>query len=153
MSIEEYLAEIEAKFAVSNPGKLRPRVLVVDQERTIAHTLAAILSHMGCLCSVSYNNVWALRKAREFKPDFVIGHVFNGDDLNGIDMAIQLRAELPETKVLLFGSQVATADIVEKAIADGHSFLDNVPILAKPVHPEVLVRWFESGGNPDALNE
>jgi hypothetical protein len=42
---------------------------------------------------------------------------------------------LPGIKVLLFSGQAATADLLEKARANGHEF----EILAKPVHPQDLL--------------
>jgi hypothetical protein len=53
----------------------------------------------------------------------------------------------------LSGSEAATVDILERRLAEGHSFLTSVPLLAKPVEAKVLLRWCESGGNPDALSE
>jgi CheY-like chemotaxis protein len=56
-------------------------------------------------------------------------------DLNGIDTAIRMRALLPGIKILLFSGQAATADLLEKARAEGYEF----DILAKPVHPQDLL--------------
>jgi hypothetical protein len=42
---------------------------------------------------------------------------------------------LPACKILLFSGQAATADLLEKARAQGHQF----EILAKPVHPQDLL--------------
>ena len=56
-------------------------------------------------------------------------------DLNGIDAAIRIRELLPKIKILLFSGQAATADLLEKARAQGYEF----EILAKPVHPQDLL--------------
>jgi hypothetical protein len=72
---------------------------------------------------------------------------------NGIDMAIEIHAEMPETKFLLVSGQAATVDPMKKALTEEHPFLANVPLLAKSVHPPILLRWCKSGGNPDALRE
>jgi CheY-like chemotaxis protein len=56
-------------------------------------------------------------------------------DLNGIDAAIRIRSLLPTIKILLFSGQAATADLLEKARAQGYEF----EILAKPVHPQDLL--------------
>ena len=56
-------------------------------------------------------------------------------DLNGIEAAIRIRELLPGIKVLLFSGQAATADLLEKARAQGYEF----EILAKPVHPQDLL--------------
>ena len=65
-----------------------------------------------------------------FQPDMLISDVIMAD-LNGIDAAIRIRALLPKIKILLFSGQAATADLLEKARAEGYEF----DILAKPVHP------------------
>jgi len=56
-------------------------------------------------------------------------------DLNGIDAAITIRGLLPQIKILLFSGQAATADLLEKARAQGYEF----EILTKPVHPQDLL--------------
>jgi two-component SAPR family response regulator len=61
-------------------------------------------------------------------------------DLNGIDAAIQVRSILPSVKILLFSGQAATADLLEKARAQGYEF----EILAKPVHPQDLLNKLRS---------
>jgi len=50
-------------------------------------------------------------------------------------VAIETRKKLPKCKVLLFSGQAATADLLERARAQGHEF----DILAKPVHPTDLL--------------
>lgn len=151
MTIEKLLADISSR-AATNLEEPRPKVLVVDNERVIADTLAMLLSQHGYQSSVAYGGSEGLRKVRELKPDMVISDIVH-DEPNGIDMAIQIHAETPETTIFLFSGQAASADLMKKALAEGHSFLANVPLLAKPVHPQVLLCWFKSGGNPDALRE
>jgi CheY-like chemotaxis protein len=98
--------------------------LVVDDERVIADTLAIIL----------YTGTAAVERARDIKPDLIISDVIM-PDMNGIEAAIRIRRALPDCKILLFSGQAATADLLEKARAQGHEF----EILAKPVHPQDLL--------------
>ena len=60
--------------------------------------------------------------------------------ITGIEAAIEVRAKLPSCKILLFSGQAATADLLEKARAQGHEF----EILAKPVHPTDLLAKLRS---------
>jgi len=113
----------------------KPKVLVADDERVIADTLAMILNQSGFEARAVYSGEKALELARTFAPDMMICDVIM-DDLNGIDAAIQLRAMLPRIKILLFSGQAATADLLEKARAQGYEF----EILAKPVHPQDLLK-------------
>ena len=115
-------------------AKNRPKVLVVDDERVIADTLVMILDQSGFDARAVYSGEGALELAPVFEPDMLISDVIMAD-LNGIDAAIRIRALLPEIKILLFSGQAATADLLEKARADGYEF----DILAKPVHPQDLL--------------
>jgi CheY-like chemotaxis protein len=112
----------------------KPRVLVADDERVIADTLSMILNQSGFDARAVYTGERALELAGEFQPDMLISDVIMAD-LNGIDAAIRIRALLPNIKILLFSGQAATADLLEKARAQGYEF----EILAKPVHPQDLL--------------
>src|SRR5215467_1888216 len=112
----------------------KPRVLVVDDERVIADTLAIILNQSGFNASAVYTGMAAVERAKEDKPDLIISDVIM-PDMNGIEAAIRIRQLLPGCKILLFSGQAATADLLEKARAQGHEF----EILAKPVHPQDLL--------------
>lgn len=115
-------------------NRVKPKVLVVDDERVIADTLAMILNQSGFEAQAVYSGEKAVELAAAFVPNMLITDVIMAD-LNGIDAAIQIRALLPTVKVLLFSGQAATADLLEKARAQGHEF----DILAKPVHPQDLL--------------
>lgn len=112
----------------------KPKVLVVDDERVIADTLAMILNQSGFEAKAVYSGEKAVELAPLMAPDMLITDVIMAD-LNGIDAAIMIRSLLPEIKVLLFSGQAATADLLEKARAKGYEF----EILAKPVHPQDLL--------------
>jgi DNA-binding response OmpR family regulator len=112
----------------------KPKVLVADDERVIADTLAMILNQSGFQAKVAYTGEKALEMASEFRPEMLISDVIMGG-LNGIDAAIQIREILPSIKILLFSGQAATADLLEKARDRGYEF----EILAKPVHPQDLL--------------
>jgi CheY-like chemotaxis protein len=112
----------------------KPKVLVADDEPVIADTLAMILNQSGFEARAVYSGEKAVELASTFEPDMLISDVIMAD-LNGIDAAIRIRAKLPRIKILLFSGQAATADLLEKARANGYEF----EILAKPVHPQDLL--------------
>jgi DNA-binding response OmpR family regulator len=114
--------------------KTKPKVLVADDERVIADTLAMILNQSGFEARPVYSGEKALELASTFEPDMLISDVIMAD-LNGIDAAIRMRELRPGIKILLFSGQAATADLLEKARAQGYEF----EILAKPVHPQDLL--------------
>src|SRR5882762_6011776 len=94
--------------------KPRPKVLVADDEKVIADTLAIILNQAGYNATAVYSGTSAVEQAKALRPDLVISDVIM-DDLNGIDAAIKIRALLPSCKILLFSGQAATADLLESA--------------------------------------
>lgn len=113
---------------------MKPKILVVDDERVIADTLVIILNRNGFEASAAYSGESAVEQAQAEKPQMIISDVIM-NDMNGIDAAIKIRSVLPACKILLFSGQAATADLLEKARAQGHEF----EILAKPVHPQDLL--------------
>lgn len=112
----------------------KPKVLVVDDEKVIADTLAIILNQHGFEASAVHTGNRAVELARDTRPDLVISDVIV-PDLNGIEAAIAICKFLPKCKILLFSGQAATADLLESAGRQGHEF----EILAKPVHPQDLL--------------
>jgi len=112
----------------------KPKVLVADDEQVIANTLAIILNQAGFEARAVYSGEKALEELDGFQPDMLISDVIM-TGMTGIEVAIETRKKLPDCKVLLFSGQAATADLLERARAQGHEF----DILAKPVHPTDLL--------------
>jgi DNA-binding response OmpR family regulator len=115
---------------------MKPKVLVVDDERVIADTLSIILNQNGFDAFPAYTGQSAIQLALSRRPDLLISDViFNNETITGIDVAIRVRQAIPGCKILLFSGQAATADLLETARSQGHEF----EILAKPVHPQDLL--------------
>ena len=112
----------------------KPRVLVADDEQVIANTLAIILNQAGFEARAVFSGEKAVEMLESFEPDMLISDVIM-TGMTGIEAAIITRERRPSCKVLLFSGQAATADLLEKARAQGHEF----EILAKPVHPTDLL--------------
>jgi CheY-like chemotaxis protein len=115
----------------SNPV---PRIFVVDDESVVASTLAAILQMNGFSAKFFTCPLDALTAARLKAPDLLISDVAM-PGISGIELAIQMRAQYPTCKVLLFSGQAATVDLLEDARAQGHDF----DLLQKPVPPTELL--------------
>jgi DNA-binding NtrC family response regulator len=114
------------------------RVFVVDDEPLIASSLAAILQMNGFSARFFTCPLAALAAARSESPDLVISDVAM-PGISGIDLAIQMSAQYPNCKILLFSGQAATSDLLESARAQGYDFR----LLQKPVHPSEFL--FEIG--------
>jgi CheY-like chemotaxis protein len=113
----------------------KTKVLIADDERVIADTLAMILNQGGFEALAVYSCVKALEMAPDFKPDLLISDVIMSE-LNGIEAAIRMKALLPDIRVFLLSGQTATAEMLEKENAADYGF----EVLAKPLHPNDLIR-------------
>ena len=111
-----------------------PRVFVVDDEPVIASTLAAILKLHGYSAPSFTNPLEALAAARLRAPDLLISDVVM-PGLSGVDLAIQIKVQCPDCKILLFSGQATTEDLLKGARSQGHAFL----LLPKPVHPSLML--------------
>lgn len=112
----------------------KPRILIVDDEKSIADTLAAVFKIKGHEAMATYNAESAVETIEQFEPDIVLSDVMMGK-MTGVDLAIYLSKARPECKVVLFSGQAATADLLAEANRKGHQFR----LLAKPIHPQKLL--------------
>ncbi len=110
------------------------RVLVVDDNRDAADSLAQILELLGQEADVAYDGPSAIEKARSSPPDVVLCDI-GLPGMSGYEVAKALRALLGETVKVFAVSGYARAEDVERAREagfDGH--------VAKPPDPESIVR-------------
>jgi DNA-binding response OmpR family regulator len=124
------------------------RVFVVDDESTIAATLAMILKRNGFEAVSFTEPLEALSAARLDPPDLLITDVMM-PVMSGIDLAIALREEHPNCKVLLFSGQAATANLLQEAEAKGHDF----ELITKPIHPTEFLRKIRNVTEEPALRQ
>jgi CheY-like chemotaxis protein len=113
----------------------RPSILIVDDEKTIADTLALILQDAGYTARAAYDGAAALTLSREHAPDLIISDVLM-PGMSGVDLAVTTRREFPDCRILLFSGQAASVDMLENARSHGHDF----ELLAKPVDLDELLQ-------------
>jgi DNA-binding NtrC family response regulator len=111
-----------------------PRVIVVDDEVTIAATLAIILDKSGFSATHFTNPLDALQSVEIEPLDLLISDVVM-PQMSGVDLAISVRRIHPECMVLLFSGQAHSADLLKHARDLGYDF----HLLAKPIHPADLL--------------
>jgi CheY-like chemotaxis protein len=115
-------------------GRAKPKVLVVDDEKVITTTLAAILEQQGYAVRTAFDGAEAVEVARSFKPDVLLSDIVM-PRMNGVAAAVKIAQQLPSCKILLFSGQTAQIDLLAPARAEGYGF----SLLAKPVHPVELL--------------
>lgn len=111
------------------------RVLIVDDERLIADSLAQILRSRGHAVRVAYDGAEAIAAAKQECPEIVLTDVVM-PRVNGVQAAIAIRALCPDTRIILFSGQAVTTDLLQEARAAGHDF----EVWGKPLHPRDLLR-------------
>ena len=112
------------------------RVLVVDDEPTIADTLARILQSKGYEAIPVHSGEEAVALASTFLPDIAILDVMLGG-LNGMDAASLILQHRPSCHIVLFSGHPETAKLVESGATP-------FEILAKPVSPDRLLEHLAS---------
>lgn len=123
-------------------------ILVVDDERRIADTLAMILKSKGYETVVAYEGDSALAHCSKLQPDLLLSDVLM-PGMNGIDLAEAVSEKFPDCKVLLLSGQAATAEMVDRAREQGHDF----SLLSKPIHPAVLLKKVAEMLAPSAMHQ
>ena len=112
------------------------RVLVVDDDRLVAETLALIFAKNGFESRAVYSAGEALDCVRGFTPDLLLCDV-TMPDRDGLSLVSDITAEFPACRVI-----VLTAFYSNLKSAREHSIKMPHPmgILAKPCQPSELLR-------------
>lgn len=142
---EIHLCRMPSSSAEDAP---KPFILVVDDERRIADTLALILNGKGYAAEAAYDPASALQICRQKRPELVLSDVVM-PGMNGVEMAIEIRRQVPHCRILLFSGQAETLEILEDAKRRGYDF----ELLAKPLHPEDLLKRLKALIDPDEARE
>ena len=112
----------------------RLNILVVDDEQLVADSLVRVLNRVGFNAFPLYSGSDAVEQATQRPYDVLICDVVMAG-MTGIDAAIEICKAIPNCKVLLMSGDPLTMDILKDAHERGHDF----DILAKPVHPSVII--------------
>lgn len=109
----------------------RPRVLIIDDERVVADTLVMVFARSGFNARAAYSAEEALAVIPGWMPALAIIDVYL-PAMNGIDLAIRLKAEYPECRISLVSGNPDSDDLLT---ASPYPFA----ILAKPVSPSEML--------------
>jgi CheY-like chemotaxis protein len=118
-----------------NPPNARAKILVVDDEQTIASTLREILEMHGYEVRAALSGAQAVSDAAGFAPDFLLVDTMFRQEMDGIEAATRIKAMGCDCKVLFVSGHVA---FVDSAFERARGF--DFEFAAKPVHPTDLLR-------------
>ena len=118
------------------------RILIVDDERSIADSLGDIVEAAGYEVRRAYSGAEAIHLAFEFCPNLLLSDVLM-PNMNGFELALQIRKICPKCQLLFFSGQAATAQIAQSFIPTFTSLGYLFELLPKPIHPTVLLQKLE----------
>ena len=98
------------------------RVMVVDDEPTLAELMASVLRYEGWEVRTAGDGLSAVRTGREFRPDAVVLDVML-PDLSGLDVLRRLRTELPRVCVLFLTARDSVEDRIAGITAGGDDYV------------------------------
>jgi two-component system, OmpR family, response regulator len=98
------------------------RVLVVDDEATLAELVSMALRLEGWDIRSAPDGLAAVRVAREFRPDAVVLDVML-PDIDGLEVLRRMRADLPTLPVLFLTAKDAVEDRIAGLTAGGDDYV------------------------------
>jgi CheY-like chemotaxis protein len=119
------------------------RVLVVDDEQSVADTLALILNRSGHEAVAAYGAVEAVETAQQFRPHALVADVMM-PGMSGIELARYFVENFAGCRVLLMSGMESAMEAAEKYLGDGHA----VPVVSKPVLPQTILAFISSCAEP-----
>jgi CheY-like chemotaxis protein len=123
------------------------RILVVDDEPTIADTTVMVLNLKGYEAVAVYSGEAAVALAPTYRPDFALIDVMMGD-LNGIEASIAILEQLPDCRIILVSGRQETAKLLQSEHEKGNM----IDVLAKPIHPQFLLDTLSAQGSKPIEN-
>jgi two-component system, OmpR family, response regulator len=98
------------------------RVMVVDDEPSLAELMASVLRYEGWEVRTAGDGLSAVRAGREFRPDAVVLDVML-PDLGGLEVLRRLRVELPRVCVLFLTARDSVEDRIAGITAGGDDYV------------------------------
>jgi DNA-binding NtrC family response regulator len=132
------VTEIPAPGPSDNAAALRPVVLVVDEEPSVADALAEILNRGGYTPIAAYDRVGALETALLVPPELAILGI-GPSGAREIELAVALTSELEDCKILLLTEQSAKPGVLASEKKAGHKF----DLLDRSLDPDELLKFVD----------
>jgi DNA-binding NtrC family response regulator len=126
---------VTIRAAIGRLGPLaantKSRILVVDDDPSVADTISAVLCRVGFNVATFYDPLLAVRHALQSEPNVVITD-YSMPNMNGLELAAIMQKRYPACKLVILTGQVA---LVAEYPANGLKFT----LLQKPVPPLTLI--------------
>jgi len=110
------------KADLKHPDGSAVRVLVVDDEETLAELVSMALRMEGWETHSAGTGTEAVRAARDFRPDAVVLDVML-PDFSGLEVLSRLRGETPHLPVLFLTARDAVEDRIAGLTAGGDDYV------------------------------
>jgi two-component system OmpR family response regulator len=111
-----------SKADLRRPDGTPVRVLVVDDESTLAELVSMALRYEGWEVRSAGDGLGAVTAAREFRPDAVVLDV-GLPDIDGLEVLRRMRAEAAELPVLFLTARDAVEDRIAGLTAGGDDYV------------------------------
>jgi CheY-like chemotaxis protein len=99
-----------------------PKVLVVDDEPSLAELLSMALRYEGWEVRSAGDGTGAVRTARDFRPDAVVLDMML-PDIDGLEVLRRLRSDTPDVPVLFLTAKDSVEDRVTGLTAGGDDYV------------------------------
>jgi two-component system OmpR family response regulator len=116
------MANADPGGELRRPDGTPVRVLVVDDEPTLAELLSMALRYEGWDVRSAGDGQTAVRTAREFRPDAVVLDMML-PDIGGLEVLRRLRGEAPEVPVLFLTAKDSIEDRITGLTAGGDDYV------------------------------
>ena len=102
------------------------KILIVEDQAMLRDSLEHIIGEQDDMevAGVTDDAAKSLQLCRKLKPDLVLMDVVTKNNANGIVFAAQIRAELPEIKIVIMTALPEITFVDEARKARAHSFID-----------------------------
>ena len=116
------MANADSSTDLRRPDGSPVRVLVVDDEPTLAELLSMALRYEGWDVQQRRRRQTAVRTARDFRPDAVVLDMML-PDIDGLEVLRRLRGETPDVPVLFLTAKDAVEDRITGLTAGGDDYV------------------------------
>ena len=116
------MANTESSTELRRPDGSAVRVLVVDDEPTLAELLSMALRYEGWDVRSAGDGMTAVRTARDFRPDAVVLDMML-PDIDGLEVLRRLRGESPDVPVLFLTAKDSVEDRITGLTAGGDDYV------------------------------